>query len=566
MGRGAPERARRAAALLDDAEPLGERPCRRRGDARAAVFEDLAEGDAQQPRGRIAALAVAIEPEQVLGRARRQRRVAADQVGDVTVVDRSENSALTGPSERTQVSFERPPRCIAMTGDVSSPATRVRPPGSTRQPHGVGTANTRNMSERGERSRRSLEHRRLRDRDHSWTVCSAAHDAPGASLARPARELADHDARRAAPLYGLMTPVGPAAAVVDGRPLAAPPGGQRGQLELLAQQVARGAAESPAARSIPGRPTRARWRPARCRGGRSGPGKPSAESERSSSGSQELVVQALQDAVHGLRPLRCLQVDAVVAHREVAAFDQREAEIARQVGVLEVGLVVRAGREQHDPRRPSPRGAQWRSDVRTARGRTPPGAAPAARGTSAGRRARRRAGSPAGSPGPKAPACGRHHPPVAIGRARQVEAAMCRCRPPAGFSPAAGAGSRDGRRPPAAASRRSCSSVCGAVDVAEDAVEQLGALQDAGLDLLPFVGREHQREQIERPGPLLALGVGIDVVGDAVVADLALGAAAACRSTSRSLRSASARTNASQCGRGRPARASSSSKRSSGAA
>ena len=55
----------------------------------------------------------------------------------------SENEALTGASESTQVSFERPPRCIAMTRESSSAATRVRPPGITRQPPGVATANTR---------------------------------------------------------------------------------------------------------------------------------------------------------------------------------------------------------------------------------------------------------------------------------------------------------------------------------------------------------------------------------------------------------------------------------------
>jgi hypothetical protein len=33
---------------------------------------------------------------------------------------------------------------------------------------------------------------------------------------------------------------------------------------------------------------------------------------------------------------------------------------------------------------------------------------------------------------------------------------------------------------------------------------------------------DHQREQVQRPGPLRSVGVGIDVVGDAVVAHLAL--------------------------------------------
>ena len=66
----------------------------------------------------------------------------------MTVCESSENAALTGVSESTQVSFERPPRCMAMTRESSSPATRVRPPGMTRQPLGVATAKTRSPTVR----------------------------------------------------------------------------------------------------------------------------------------------------------------------------------------------------------------------------------------------------------------------------------------------------------------------------------------------------------------------------------------------------------------------------------
>ena len=54
--------------------------------------------------------------------------------------------------------------------------------------------------------------------------------------------------------------------------------------------------------------------------------------------------------VDRLQAAERLQEHAAVAHRQVAALDQREAEVAREVGVLEVGLVVRPGREQHDAR------------------------------------------------------------------------------------------------------------------------------------------------------------------------------------------------------------------------
>jgi hypothetical protein len=61
------------------------------------------------------------------------------------------------------VSFERPPRCIAMTRESSSPATRVRPPGMTRQPLGVATAKTRSPTVRAANAGAlRLEHRCLR--------------------------------------------------------------------------------------------------------------------------------------------------------------------------------------------------------------------------------------------------------------------------------------------------------------------------------------------------------------------------------------------------------------------
>ena len=65
-----------------------------------------------------------------------------------------------------------------------------------------------------------------------------------------------------------------------------------------------------------------------------------------------VVVLAAHDGVDALQAVDGLQPDAVVAHREVAALDEREAEVAREQRVLEVGLVVRARREQDDARRP----------------------------------------------------------------------------------------------------------------------------------------------------------------------------------------------------------------------
>ena len=61
-----------------------------------------------------------------------------------------------------------------------------------------------------------------------------------------------------------------------------------------------------------------------------------------------------------------------------------------------------------------------------------------------------------------------------------------------------------------------------AVDVGQHLVEQLGPLGDAGFDLFPLAGREQQRQWVNFPRPVGTLGVGVDVVGDAVLADLPL--------------------------------------------
>ena len=66
------------------------------------------------------------------------------------------------------------------------------------------------------------------------------------------------------------------------------------------------------------------------------------------------IVLATQDHVDGQQAVERFQEDAFVAHGEVGALDERHAEVAREVGVLEVGLVVGTGRQQHDAGRVGP--------------------------------------------------------------------------------------------------------------------------------------------------------------------------------------------------------------------
>jgi hypothetical protein len=59
----------------------------------------------------------------------------------------------------------------------------------------------------------------------------------------------------------------------------------------------------------------------------------------------------------------------------------------------------------------------------------------------------------------------------------------------------------------------------GAVEIGKHQVQQRRALNQRRLDGAPFLGRDHQRQRIELPGPVQPLIAAIDVVGDAVLAD-----------------------------------------------
>ena len=132
--------------------------------------------------------------------------------------------------------------------------------------------------------------------------------------------------------------------------LAAPPGGHRGHLQVLAKQLPRQVrqeAQQRAGLKQVGAQRVCEEHIAAARGvGKPGhaKGRVSGELERVA----EIVIQPAQDRVHPLQPRQRLQPDAAIAHGEVVAFDQGEAEIAREVRVLEIGFVVRSRGQQHD--------------------------------------------------------------------------------------------------------------------------------------------------------------------------------------------------------------------------
>jgi hypothetical protein len=101
---------------------------------------------------------------------------------------------------------------------------------------------------------------------------------------------------------------------------------------------------------------------------------------------------------------------------------------------------------------------------------------------------------------PEGAACDRQQPPAAIRRARQV--GRIDVQPGAVGGPAAVAGPEVVRM----AERQLGGHVAfgeqplRAVQVREQRVQQPRALRDAGLDGLPFGGRQHERQRIQRPG------------------------------------------------------------------
>ena len=62
----------------------------------------------------------------------------------------------------------------------------------------------------------------------------------------------------------------------------------------------------------------------------------------------------------------------------------------------------------------------------------------------------------------------------------------------------------------------------GAVKVGQHAVQQVGALRNAGFNFAPLGGRQQQRQRVHFPQTVSTLRVGVDVVRDTVFANFAL--------------------------------------------
>ena len=65
------------------------------------------------------------------------------------------------------------------------------------------------------------------------------------------------------------------------------------------------------------------------------------------------------------------------------------------------------------------------------------------------------------------------------------------------------------------------------VEILENQTQQLGALNDARFDETPLVRRNQQRNDVDFPRSICPERIAVDVVGDSVLANAALGTAPA---------------------------------------
>ncbi len=213
----------------------------------------------------------------------------------------------------------------------------------------------------------------------------------------------------------------------------------------------------------------------------------------------ELGADPAHDEIDRLEALDGLQIHAVVADREVRALDDAEAEIAREVRVLEVILRFLPRRQEHRERRIAVAEAQEALRERAEKAREPAHVALREHlGQGLRRhdailervaRARRRLRAVA------------EHPPAPVRRAREVERdevqvqvvahADARARPQE-----LRIAEHEPRRQHLVLEHALL-----AVEIDEQRIQEARALDHADLDRGPFVGIHQQREQVEMPRP-----------------------------------------------------------------
>ena len=214
----------------------------------------------------------------------------------------------------------------------------------------------------------------------------------------------------------------------------------------------------------------------------------------------EGAVEPAQQHVHGPEASQRLDRDLAVARHQVAAFDQRDAQRAREIDMLEIGRRQRARRQQrhrgigdvgrrHGGQRMVPavdEGPQMPHRDRAE------GLGQAARQHAADLQRIARARRHLGMVG--------QHMPAPVAQPHQVDGILGEvARRPAAVGGAAGAqemavGMDQHRRHQPLGQH-----LLRPVEVGQEAIEQLRALAEARLQRLPLVGGDHEGQRVERP-------------------------------------------------------------------
>ena len=520
------QRHRRADHALPDQQPVQHLQHRR-----AARGQRL-QRQPRQPHAVLGPLGVAAEPEQVLRRAAGDHPTPAGQVGRVERARQQRGGVDLAVGQHPGVGAGR--AGLHRQVGVDAAASPGHPGQAAGQHLPAAGAVRHRVDPHHHRAR--LEPAGMPDRQlggtrghHQRVRGAVGVDACLPLAQRLRRELAGHHRREAARhragREGRHDQVvaQPRAGRLPDAGLAAPPAGVRRQLQGLAQQpVGDAGPEGTQARALE-----------HAGAGRVGQHQLAGAHRLHQAGHAQrrvraqlqrvepLVVDPAQQHMHLLQPAERLQIEPVAAHRQVRALHQRDAEVAGQEDMLEVGLVARPRRQQRDARvRPGRAVAQQALDHR-AEGRGHPLHLQRAEGL--GKlladdqpvlqqiaQARGRLGALA------------DHPPAAVGRARQVEGHH--------MQPAVARRAHAVHRPQVLRMRQHqrgrqqavMQQVLRAVEIGQRRVEQPRALAHAGLDVAPLVGRDQQRQQLQRPGACALAAFGIDVVGRAVLAHPAL--------------------------------------------
>ena len=237
----------------------------------------------------------------------------------------------------------------------------------------------------------------------------------------------------------------------------------------------------------------------------------------------EVVVHAAIDHVHALQPVGRAHVDDVVVRHQVAALDQIDAHLPREIGVLEVGGVEDSRRQQHDIRlRPALRRQRAQRGQQQLRIMLDGPHAVALKELRKGPLHHAAVGEHVAHAGGHAQIVFEHHK-LAVVQPQQIRAHhrdvdVARHLQAAHLAPVVLAAVDQFARHHAVVQDLGVE-----VDIAQEKIERRDALRQAALDAVPLLGRNQPRQQVVGKDALGALVAPVDGEGDALGEERELG-------------------------------------------